>query len=581
MTTTADLSRLLDRLDGEPADALESETLDCSAWTPREGLRGDQLRHLREAVVCLANAKGGVILLGVSDRKRSRRDALTGVGDLRLGELRRAIYDGTDPRILVEIEELIEPEARLFAIRVPRGMPPHTTSEGVGKIRIGKECRPLTGSDLTRLLFAGGERDLTAEIVPGAKVSDLDPAQIKKLRSTIAEERKPEVLRLSPRELLDNLRLIQDEEVTFAALLLIGRSRALGRWVPQHEVTVLRYQRATRYEARYDLRAPLLTLLDLLRQLLESHARIELVGEIGFGELAIPEFTWWVAREAVMNALVHRDYFLKQSVLVELHPDRLVVVSPGGFVGGVTVDNILRHPPVRRNPLLAGTLQTIGLVNRAGLGVDRIYEELLRLGKRVPRYEADEGQVRLTIPTRTDEAFARFVAEEARARRKLELDDLILLRAAADRGAVDRWAGGRALQLTEEEAARRLVALRERGLLAPEGRGRGTTYRLASHLSELLQDVGVVDADFVMDEQAARLRIQAALMERGRLANSDIRRLSGYSRVGVLRLVQSLRAEGLVRLEGRGRSAHYVPGPRLRELKKRPGSHKTSQKPRK
>lgn len=63
----------------------------------------------------------------------------------------------------------------------------------------------------------------------------------------------------------------------------------------------------------------------------------------------MPEVTWWVAREAILNALVHRDYFLRQSVMVELHPDRVMVVSPGGFFGGVDPRNILHHPPVRRN----------------------------------------------------------------------------------------------------------------------------------------------------------------------------------------------------------------------------------------
>ena len=179
----------------------------------------------------------------------------------------------------------------------------------------------------------------------------------------------------NPDELLSNLELIPDGEVALAALLLIGRAPAIARWVPQHEVVFLRFKTATKYDVRHDLKGPLLSILHAIERLLTAHMHVTNLETEGFGQLTIPDVTWWAAREAILNALVHRDYFLRQSVYVELHRDRLVVSSPGGFMGGVTPANVLRHPPARRNPLLAAALQSVGLVNRAGLGVDRIYEE--------------------------------------------------------------------------------------------------------------------------------------------------------------------------------------------------------------
>jgi len=564
MNALSEIRSLLRRLDGEPADAIESETLECKPWEPHPGAFQSQLREVREAVVCLANARGGTIILGVADGKRTRREAIQGVGPLDANDLRRRIYDGTEPRILVDIEELIEPEGRLLLIRVPRGMPPHTTTDGVGKIRVGKECKPLTGSDLSRLLFAGGQRDLTAETLPGATLADLDPDQIKLLQRTIETEGGSEgLVGLSPEELLRNLELVRDGEVTLAAVLLLGRSPALARWAPQHEVVFLRFKTQTRYDVQRNLKGPLLAVLDALRRILDAHLRLASLEAGGFGQLSIPDLTWWAAREAVLNALVHRDYFLRQSVHIELHRDRLEVSSPGGFIGGVTPQNVLRHPPVRRNPLLASVLQAVGLVNRAGLGVDRIWEELLRLGKGMPRYDADESLVRLTLPTRAHPAFARFVAEETREGRKLDLDDLILLRALTDRGILDRWSAADRLQLPEEESAARLVSLRERGYVTAHGRGRGTAYRLSRHFSDLLRGPGETDRDLPLEDEAVRLRIQAILAERGRLTNAEARRISGYSRNEVLRLLRSLSEEGLVVLHGRGRAAHYTPGPKL------------------
>ena len=137
-----------------------------------------------------------------------------------------------------------------------------------------------------------------------------------------------------------------------------------------------------------------------------------------------------------------------------LHDGWAEITSPGGFTGGVTARNVLRHPPVRRNPLLADVLQAIGLVNRAGLGVDRIYEELLLLGKDLPRYDADESHVRLVLPTRTHAHFVRFVHEVRRGGGELGLDDLILLRGLTRRRSLGRWTAAELLQLPEGEAAR-------------------------------------------------------------------------------------------------------------------------------
>ena len=250
-------------------------------------------------------------------------------------------------------------------------------------------------------------------------------------------------------------------------------------------------------------------------------------------------------------------------MLVELRLGRFEVTSPGGFLGGVTADNILRHPPVRRNPLLAEVFQSVGYVNRAGLGVDRIYEDLLRFGKGLPRYEADEAIVRVKLPTRTHEAFARFVAEETRGRRRLELDDLIVLWTATAGGEVNRRSAARSLQLPEEEAGERLAALRGRGLLVARGRGRATSYRLAKHLSDLLRGKLATDLDLELDEEAVRLRVQTVLADRGSLSNAEVRTMTGLARRDAVLLMNRLREEGLARVEGRGRAARWVPGAKL------------------
>ncbi|MBI2899239.1 MAG: putative DNA binding domain-containing protein [Planctomycetes bacterium] len=566
--TLNEIRELLKRLDGHKADDIESEVLECKPWNPHPAAYDSNVRDLRETAVAFANARGGVILLGVADSKRTRQEAIQGAPGVDAERLRKLIYEGTTPHILVDIEDLVEPEGLIRVIRVPRGMPPHTTTEGMAKIRMGKYSQPLTGPEIQKLLFSGGRRDLTAEVITGTGLADLDPEQIAALRKIIETEGDNRAFaRLPDGELLRNLGLLQQGELTFAAALLMGLPVTLARFAPQNEVVFLRLSSSTKMDDRRDLKGPLLDVLDQLQRLLEKHLKIETALTRGFAEIAIPDLTWWVAREAILNALVHRDYFVQQSVYVSLYPDRLEISNPGGFIADVRPENILRHPPARRNPLLAGVFQHVGLVNRAGLGVDRIYHELLGLGKRPPSYTGSESFVKVEISLKTHREFAVFVAEERRAGKELDVDDLIVLRGVVDRGHLDRWSAAERLQLTEEQAAEKLIELRDRKYLVAQGRGRGTAYRLDRHLSDRLRGPDHSDQDLPLDDEAVRLRIESVLKERGRMTNADIRRISGYSRTEAVRLARELVGEGIAELRGRGRAAHYVPGKRGRRSK--------------
>ena len=102
-------------------------------------------------------------------------------------------------------------------------------------------------------------------------------------------------------------------------------------------------------------------------------------------------------REAVVNALVHRDYRLGGPVRIEHAPTRLLVASPGPLVFGVTVGNILTTTSRPRNPALAKAVRILGLAEEAGVGVDRMYREMVRVGHQPPRYVEEPDQVAVTL----------------------------------------------------------------------------------------------------------------------------------------------------------------------------------------
>ena len=552
---------ILARLDGLQADDLESEVLEFKPWVAARAARKSQVRVLREAAVAMANARGGVVIVGVADRKRTRVDAIHGVGDLDMEGLRRDIYDGTDPHILVNIEAVEEPEGRVLVLRVPRGLGLHTTTDGVARLRVGKESKPLTGSGIARAIAAGGAIDLTAQTVPDASHADIDPQQVQRLRRVIAAERGDMGLaRLSDDELPRALDLISDHGISRAAILLLGTPAALARTVPNHEIIFVRYGSIEpRYDTRQDLRLPLLQQLEECEALLRSHSGLTTVPLEGLRDLEVPDISRWVAREAILNAVCHRDWFLNESVHVSLHPDRLEVESPGGFVEGVTPRNVIRHPPARRNPLLANALQTIGLVNRAGLGVDRLYLESLRAGKGPPRYRAEPSYVRLTLYTRTNVRFTAFVAGERQRGKDLSLDDLLILERLTHELVLDRWSVADYLGVPETKAATTLVSLRERGYVAPEGRGSGTRYGLSGKLSRIGDPMRLSGGALTL-----RQRVLQLLLDRGSITNADVRSQTGLSRHRAVALLRELRADRLLEMTGSRRGARYIAGPRLR-----------------
>ena len=556
--TSEELRELLKRLDGEPADALESEHLEFKSANARRDEVRNQSRSIRESVVALANAQGGALVLGVADRKRTRSSAIVGVGRLNRHNLQRDIYDGTDPHITVDIEEVNEPEGRILIVKVPSSDQLHTTTDGIARIRVGKESKRLTGSNLAQLLASRRVTDSTAQIVPGGGLDVIDPSEINRMREIIRiEDVNPELNGLRDAELLEALGLAEGQRVNMAAILLLGHKSAVARYVPQHELTIARFREPTQYDFRKDIREPLLKTIDEVRSVIESNVRLTTIESAGFHHFEIPDLSWVVIRESVLNALVHRDYFLGGSVHVSLYPGRVEISNPGGFVGDVSPENVLRHPPVRRNHLLADVLQSIGLVNRMGLGVDRIFEETLRAGKDFPLYESDVGMVKLTLQTTVHPGFARFVTECDLSGSRLELDDLMIMRSLMSRDELNRRSATDILQVETADAAKRLANLSERGYLDVRGRGQTASYRLGQQFSvwDRFEPRSATEASGI---DVARKIVLQALADRGSITNSDIRATTGNERNETVKLMRTLRDEGLVELRGSGRGAHYV-----------------------
>lgn len=327
---------------------------------------------LIETVVCLANGQGGVLLIGVEDD-----GCVTGLHANHRsapGVLAALIAARTVPSLAVDVDLVDLAGIQVFAIAVPAARQPTSTSDGRLLMRYmdvqnRPGCKPLYAYELPGWLAERGALDVSALVVPDTTWHDLDALEFVRLRRMVAEYRGDQaLLELSDEEIARALGLVREANgalcCTLAGLLLAGKEPALREHVPAHEAAfqVLRGTDVAYNEFR---RWPLLRLLDWILEAFEVRNE-ERELNIGLFRVPVPAYDRRGFREAVNNALLHRDYQRLGAVHVQVHETHVRITNPGGFVQGIRPDNLLVTDPKPRNPCLADAFKRIGLVERIG-----------------------------------------------------------------------------------------------------------------------------------------------------------------------------------------------------------------------
>ena len=246
-------------------------------------------------------------------------------------------------RLRIDAQEIVRPDGRVLVFTAPSrpiGVP--IAVDGAYWMRAGEDLAPMT-PDMLRRIFDEAGPDFSAEICPKAAMADLDPAAIESLRRRWTKHSGNNALSKRPADkLLRDAELVLPGGVTYAALILLGSRAALGRFLAQAEV-VFEYRSTPRpgpANQREEFRQAFLSFYDRVWELVDlrndkQHFQERLVMHPvrTFSEIAV--------REALLNAVSHRDYRHPGSVFVRQFPRRIEIVSPGGFPPGITPDNIL------------------------------------------------------------------------------------------------------------------------------------------------------------------------------------------------------------------------------------------------
>lgn len=505
---------------GASAESQESETLDFKLESSRS--RSDTERALVEATLCFANTMGGSIVVGVRDTPGGPAALVGATFDERV--LKQRIFELSDPHLAVDVEAIDFRGVRLLVIRAPESPEIHADTQGRAPRRVNKECVNMSPAEQVR------HREDRRGIDWSLAASQRDPADVSSraigiARDLLARHPTPErqaLARLDERDLLRELgalradgRLSRAGEVLFCPTA-DGSARLiyLYRETPAGEATD---------SQRFD--GPLLVAYERVMELVQARRRITPVTLPKGQQLAIEDFPNLAVREALTNAVIHRDYQLTGAVSVSHSPHIFEISSPGPLVPGVTPQNILTHDSKPRNALLAKAARVLTLAEEVGAGVDRIYREMIFAGKDPPRIDSSTERVLVTLSGGAPNTRIPHYVAQLPPAEHTDVDTLLVIYTLCHRQSVSAPDMQPLLQKQPESAQIALERLADDrlGVLEPTRgtvRRRFPKYRLREHA---VRELGTAVRYNLRSVDQTDRRVIAHVREYGTITNRTIR----------------------------------------------------------
>ena len=412
-------------------------------------------------------------------------------------------------------------------------------------------------SDLRKL-------DFSTQPIQDGTAEDLDPNQLFRLRETIQNQNgDQQLLALSDEELEQALRLTVrvGEAVypTLTGLLLVGKESSLKRLIPTASA-VFQVMQGTRVVMNESFTKPIVELVELFSSYMKAW-NPEKEFDYGLFRIPIPEFSRPAFREGLINAFAHRDYSMMGSVRIQVSDEGLTISNPGGFIEGITLENLLTAEPCGRNPLLSDALKRIGLAERTGRGIDRIFEGSITFGRPWPDYsESTAKQVTLFIPrAKADTEFIQMVMDEQKSiGHSLAINTLLILSVLYSERKVSMHDLVERTHASLTRLKPLIETLIERGVVEEIGRASQRmlmlgqkVYRKTGKTKEYTRQRGIDQVRF------PEMILKLAESQNGAITKTDVVELLRVSKPKAYALLQQLCEERKLVLTGRGRYAKY------------------------
>jgi ATP-dependent DNA helicase RecG len=550
-----------------PAE-LETEELD---FKRQPESKADSIRLLVAAAVCFANGKGGTIVMGVADRLPGPA-AFAGC-DLDPVLVQRRVYELTEPPLMIGVRAEEHYGARLVVVDVLQSFEVHADKQGRSTRRIGTDCVTILPQEHQRMREERLGVDWSAQ--PSARtIDEVTPRALHAAREALgrgSDERRA-LADLSDRDLLRALGVVDGHD----RLLRGGESLFCE---PAAEAAHVVYQyRATpggEAVAVERISQPLMLAFERTMELVWARRNVTPITFPNGQQVEISDFPEAAVREALSNALLHRDFRLQGPVHVEHSPSAFVVISPGPLVGSVTAQNILTHASTPRNPTLAGAARLLRLAEETGRGVDRMFREMIRVGHDLPLIEGGIDFVRVVLSggaPRT--SIVRYVAQLPSEERE-DTDAMLVLFALCKNRTVSAESIAPVLQkgVPEAETILRRLAQDHPGMLEPTRASRRLTARQYRLRAETLKSLGTAVRYQRRTVDETDRKVIAHLREYGTITNRTLQNLFDIDVWRARDILADLQQRDvIVRVSEatRGPGVSYGPGTRFPKARRRP-----------
>lgn len=327
--------------------------------------------------------------------------------------------------------------------------------------------------------------------------------------------------------------------------------------MPQAECIYLHYSDENReeYDNRLDLKLPIISVLDRLTEKIQDANHLINI-QIGLYRLEVYDFSEKVFQEALLNAYTHRRYDSPASIYVKHYSDKLVIESPGGFMDDINVNNIITHPSVPRNKLIAETLQRLRYVQRSGQGIDIIYKEMISMGKPYPEYHAYRESIRLTLYSSIeDESFVRFVMEQQDRRNKqYTLAEMMILRYIYENKEISLSVASELTQLSINDVKHSIRVLENENIIELSGK----VYVLTAKTYFQVKS----DIEYVQDQAITYLKAKSLILEylttNESINNEKVRLLCRCTKKQATTYLKRMRDANEIEMIGKGKATVYM-----------------------
>lgn len=522
--------------------------------------------ELIETVVGMTNTNGGELYLGVEDD-----GTITGVNEAHADEIGVAalIANMTVPSVSIRAE-IINEEKPVLKLEIPVSRTVVASSGGKVlrrrlKIDGTPENVPLYPFEISSRLSELSLLDFSAQPINGATIDDLDPNERIRLRK-ILKFRKGDksLIELNDEELDKALRLVKEDggmlKPTVTGVLLIGKEDRLEQLIPTAKAS-FQVLEGTQIRINEQMTKPLLAVFEIFEEYLKAW-NPEREMEYGLFRVPIPEFSPHSIREGLVNAFCHRDYTILQTVRLIIEDEGMTISSPGGFIEGVNLNNLLTVEPHGRNQALADALKRIGLAERTGRGIDRIFEGSIMYGRPWPDYsESTARYVKLFIPrAKPDLSFTRMISnEENRTGRALPINSLLILSALQSERRLDIHRMAELTHISENRTKSNVEKLIESGLIEAVGNGKTRAYILSAKVyRDNDNSVGYVRQTGIDTIKYEELVLKLAKEQKGSLSRENVIELLNVTDSQAYRILKKLADAGKLKLEGKGRGSKYI-----------------------